>query len=209
MTGSVSPAATLKLLGGRLCLDFANTADWHKTAHPEERLHTYRDLVHWARHAGAIPHDAVGPLLAEAARRPQEAAAALESAITLREAIYRIFVAVAEGAAAARADLATLNAALATALAHARLEATSGGYAWGWAASASLDRPLWPVARSAAELLTSPELGRVRQCADAGCGWLFLDGSRNRSRRWCDMRDCGNRAKARRHYQRWRAGQEP
>ena len=69
----------------------------------------------------------------------------------------------------------------------------------------ALDRPLWPVLRSAAALLTSDDIARIRECAAERCAWLFIDHSRNRSRRWCDMRDCGNRAKARRHYARAKA----
>ena len=83
------------------------------------------------------------------------------------------------------------------------LSARDGGFAWAAGAPGTpLRRPLWPVLWSAADLLTSDRLARVRSCGDPRCGWLFLDTSRNRSRRWCDMADCGNRAKARRHYAR-------
>jgi predicted RNA-binding Zn ribbon-like protein len=67
---------------------------------------------------------------------------------------------------------------------------------------AKLDWILNPVIRSAADLLISEEFSRIKKCADPTCGWLFLDISRNRSRRWCDMRDCGNRAKASRFYKK-------
>lgn len=83
--------------------------------------------------------------------------------------------------------------------------ASVSSFVWGWDdAAPALDRPLWPVARSLAELLTSDELPRVRECAADNCAWLFIDTSKNRSRRWCDMAVCGNRAKARRHYARAR-----
>lgn len=88
----------------------------------------------------------------------------------------------------------------------ARVLAVGPGFAWTWPEEAAdLARPLWPVARSAAELLTSPDLGRVHECLGDNCGWLFLDTSRNRRRTWCSMEGCGNRAKARRHYARRRA----
>jgi predicted RNA-binding Zn ribbon-like protein len=61
---------------------------------------------------------------------------------------------------------------------------------------------LWPIVDAAADLLVRGEPERIKTCGSATCGWLFLDLSRNRSRRWCDMKDCGNRAKARRHYAR-------
>ena len=72
-------------------------------------------------------------------------------------------------------------------------------------AKLDLDRVTWWVARSAAELMTSPDLPFVRECASYDCGWLFMDTTKNRSRRWCDMSTCGNRAKGRRHYERKRA----
>jgi len=130
----------------------------------------------------------------------------LERAISLREAIYRVVSAVANGRRAREADLAILNVALPDALARVHVVREADSFAWRWAADeTALDRMLWPVARSAADLLTSEKLARVGQCADdRGCGWLFLDMSRNRSRRWCDMKDCGNRAKAKRHYVRKR-----
>ena len=88
---------------------------------------------------------------------------------------------------------------------HARIVSTKEGFKWDWSEELALDRMLWFIARSAADLLTSGNLDRVRQCGDEECGWLFIDTTKNRSRRWCDMTDCGNRAKARRHYSRLRA----
>jgi len=134
------------------------------------------------------------------------ATAVLERAIALREAIYRIFSAISHGRPPQAADLATYNAELSGALAHSRIVSTAEGFAWDWRrAEDALDRMLWPVVRDAAGLLTSEKLDRIGECADDRCGWLFLDVSRNRSRRWCAMEDCGNRAKARRHYERKRA----
>ena len=104
--------------------------------------------------------------------------------------------------------LGVVNGVLADMLGRSRLAPAGGDLAWAWGGDEdALDRPLWAVARAAAALLTGPGLERVRACPGVGCGWLFLDTSRNRSRRWCDMRDCGNRAKARRHYQRSRAAE--
>ncbi len=194
-----------KLLAGRLCLDFANTADWHAGPQPEERLTSYEALVAWSERAGILSGDEAERLLGEAERRPQEAEAVLRRAVSLREAIYRLFAALAHGRPVDEADLAELNAALAAALPGLRVVQEGGNFAWAWAAaSGDLERMLWPVVRSAADLLTSADLARVRQCAGDPCGWLFIDSSRNHSRRWCDMADCGNRAKARRHYQRRR-----
>jgi predicted RNA-binding Zn ribbon-like protein len=220
----------LKLLGGRLSLDFANTADWHASDHPVEFLTSYADLVAWSQRVGLLTDHQAQRLLKEAARRPEGATAVLERAIALREAIYRIFSAISHGHPPQAADLATFNAELSRALAQSQIVSTlrqpfdpstglrAGsaqdkaqdtaveGFAWDWAgAEDALDQMLWPVVHDAADLLTSEELDRVGQCADDRCGWLFLDTSRNRSRRWCSMEDCGNRAKVRRHYERKRA----
>jgi predicted RNA-binding Zn ribbon-like protein len=192
-------ADTLKLLGGRLSLDFANTADWHASDHPVE-------FLTWSQHVGILTAHQAQRLLKKAARRPEDANAVLERAIALREAIYQIFSAISRGHPPQAADLATFNAELSGALAQSRIVSTAEGFAWDWAAAEdALDQMLWPVVHDAAGLLTSEELDRVGQCADDRCGWLFLDTSRNRSRRWCSMEDCGNRAKARRYYERKRA----
>ena len=123
----------------------------------------------------------------------------------LRELLYRVLLAHGSGALPAPADLEELNRALAEALARRRLTARGAALAWTWdAREMSLDRPLWPILESAAELLTSERGTRVRQCASDTCGWMFLDRSPAGRRRWCDMKSCGNRAKARRHYQRVR-----
>ena len=144
-------------------------------------------------------------LLREAARRPELAAQSLERAIRLRETCYRIFSAVAGGGSPKVVDIETLNAFLPEALAHMGIVQGDGIFTWEWASSeGDLDQIIWPVARAAADLLTSQTVSRVGECLGDGCGWLFLDMSRNRSRRWCSMEECGNRAKARRYYARSR-----
>jgi predicted RNA-binding Zn ribbon-like protein len=199
-------ADTLKRLGGRLSLAFANTADWHASDHPVEFLTSYSDLVAWSQHVGILTDHQAQRLLKKAAHRPEDATAVLKRAIVLREAIYRIFSAISHGRPPQAADLATFNAELSRALAQSRIVSTTEGFAWDWAGTeGALDRMLWPVLHDVAGLLTSAELDRVGQCADDRCGWLFLDTSRNRSRRWCSMEGCGNRAKVRRHYKRKRA----
>jgi len=196
-------AGNLELVGGRLCLDFANTVDWHASDHPREWLTGFSDLAAWSRHAGALTEGQARSLVRAAESGAEEAASVLERAITLREALYRIFSAIAARRSVEPADLATLNTALATALMHLRVIPADEGFTWDWAAGqGELDRMLWPVAWSAARLLTSKDLDRVRECPGDGCGWLFLDTSKNRTRKWCSMESCGNRAKARRHYRK-------
>ncbi len=187
-------------------VQFVNTMSGSR-ARPTERLTAYRDLLLWARQAGVL----VGPRgAAPLARRragSRRGERVLEEAVRFREALFRIFAAVASRRSPPRDDLALLNLVLSRALAHQRVERTEGGFAWGWAEAAdALVRMLWPVARSAADLLVSPDVARVKKCAGPTCDWLFVDMSRNRSRRWCDMRECGNRAKARRYSARHRGG---
>jgi predicted RNA-binding Zn ribbon-like protein len=186
----------------RLPLNFANTMDWHASAQPTEMLKSYFDLVGWSLAAGLLAENEAQYLLKEAENHPSETSVVVEKAIKFREVIYRVFSAVANDKEPERSDLAHINKALIEALMHAKIVPTSNGFEWSWIdGKGSLDRMLWPIAHSAADLLTSEDKDRVGQCADdRGCGWLFFDTSRNHSRRWCRMEECGNRAKAHRHY---------
>jgi predicted RNA-binding Zn ribbon-like protein len=204
---SVVPIEELTFEAGRLCLNFTNTAEWHASDQPTEHLHSYGDLVRWAQQAEILTGDRAEYLVEESNRRSEEATQVLDQAIILRESIYRIFSAVAADRSPKPDDLDSLNIALSESLRWLQVSQTTEGFTWTWGGdAAALDQMLWPVARSAARLLTSEELDRVRECTDdRGCGYLFMDTSRNRSRKWCDMRGCGNRAKARRHYRRVQA----
>jgi len=187
-----------------LCIDFVNTNDWHTSPHPVESLFRYADLTAWCQKKRLISPDEASNLDDQATRFPEEAEATLIRAIDLREAIYRILTACVEEKSAATADISLLNAEISLGAVNWKLKPAADGVAWEWDATAdNLAALIAPIARSAADLLTSPELFRVGICADQdGCGFLFFDTSRNRSRRWCSMEDCGNRAKAQRHYRR-------
>lgn len=190
--------------GGQLSLDFANTVSGSR-ARPTDRLVTYSDLLSWGRQAGVLTIRAGQRLGQAAGRRREDAAKTLADAVGFRETLFRLFAGVIHGQPPDSGDLAVLNAALSKAMARSRLVRTPGGLSWGWTEDPeALDQMLWPVARSAADLLVSPELQRIRKCAGTNCDWLFMDMSKNHSRRWCDMRECGNRAKARRYYERHR-----
>ncbi len=203
--------STFELRGGRLCLDFANTVSGIRVTAPRDRLHDYVDLVSWGRQAGAVSQPQARRLLAEARRRPADAGRVFREAIALREALFRAFLAFAQDREPGKADLDVFNAALGRALAHRRIHRGERCCALGWEeVPGALDAVLWPVAASAAELLVSgDDLERVKVCGlyeSDECGWLFLDQTKSRTRRWCSMDDCGNRAKARRHYQKVKAG---
>jgi predicted RNA-binding Zn ribbon-like protein len=200
---TVKPEENLKLESGWLCLDFANTAEWHLSEHPTERLTSYAELIAWARSINLVSDRAVPQLLRAADQHPTEAARVLDRAVALREAIYHIFVAVAAGKSPAADDQATLNAELSRSLSKSRLVWNKGNFDWGRDEDGDLDQVLWWILRSTTNLLTSEDIQRVGVCADdRGCGWLFYDTSRNRTRQWCSMRGCGNRAKAKRHYEK-------
>ena len=200
MTGE-NPLSELSLIGGRLSLDFVNTVDTHDTR-IDDKLNGYSDLLWWALRVGMMDDSAAAPLFAAAEADPARAREVRSAAVVLREALYRVFIAARAGDAADPADLDVLNRALSSALAHLRVAGEANGFGWVWEEGAQLERVLWPVTRDAVELLVSGDLRRVGKCCGESCDWLYLDTSRNRSRRWCDMQSCGNRAKARRHYHR-------
>jgi predicted RNA-binding Zn ribbon-like protein len=195
------------LIGGKLCLDFVNTVDPRHEPGRREYLDSYRALAAWGVHAGAIGTDQGDRLGQAAAGDPAEAERVLGRAIRLREALYPLFRQAAGGKRPDPDDLDVLQSELTRALPHLRVAWSPAGFAREWEGSPALDRVLWPVTWSAAELLTHGPLNRIRECPGQGnCGWLFLDLSKNASRRWCDMRVCGNRAKARRHHARAQTG---
>lgn len=193
-----------KFKGGHLALNFCNTVHWHRRPQPTELIDSYEQLLVWAQKAELLSAREAAQLRREAAKRPAEAEAARQRAIELRETLYRLFAAHAHAQKPSAADLEMFNAYLVEAAPRLKLARTATGYAWGWAKEENaLDRMLWPVIEEAADLLTSPQLGRVGQCADErGCGWLFLDTSKNGRRRWCAMNDCGSLHKAREYYRR-------
>lgn len=205
-----------EFIGGQLALDFVNTASNRgEGLELRDRLGSYDDLVAWATAARALPDCAPGDLTKAAKQHPRVAARTLDEARAFRESLYRIFTAFAGGKdapAAPAADMARLNELFRRANAHRTLSCNDGNthgaptFDWSWdASSAELDRVFWPVVLAAAELLTSGDPQRLKECGGDHCSWLFLDQSKNRSRRWCTMQDCGNKVKAKRHYHRQRA----
>lgn len=195
-------------LTGQLSLDFVNTVDWRASEQPDEFINSYSDLVWWGQHAGIF--DDAQASIRKAARRPVEARAALERVLAFRETLFRIFSSIIDEQSPRQSDVMILNGKLAEALAHRRLVPASAGQVWTWSdtgkGSDDVDRMVWSIARAAGELLTSPNLKQLRKCDGAKCSWLFLDTSRNGSRRWCNMSVCGNRAKVHRFYQQRKVG---
>jgi predicted RNA-binding Zn ribbon-like protein len=200
----LSIGLNLDLQSGHPALEFTNTVNNHASAQPAETLFQYEDLLAWAKRAGLLRAEQLLVLTEKAARQPGQAAAIFRKALDAREALYRIFVAETKGKPPADGDLAVLNALLAHPISRAELVRRAGRFEWQWNFDEeALQAPLWIVALSAVDLLTSENCQLVGQCADEdGCGWLFVDTTRNHSRRWCDINDCGNRAKQRRYQER-------
>lgn len=204
---SVKNAPLFELSGGHPALDFTNTVDNRPAPRRQELLHSSFDLIAWSRQAGLLsPRQAV-ELARQARRTPARAGAVFRRAVALREALYESLSARAAGRTAPPGALATINAFLPAVLRRSRLVRTNGDFRWEFSGSPTdFERLLWAIGRVVADFLTSDDLAQVRECAAGDCGWLFLDHSRNRSRRWCNMRVCGNRDKVRRFRRRSRSG---
>lgn len=174
---------------------------------PRERLGDYAALLAWGRKAALLSEAEASALAATAAAEPAAADVLAERARALREALVRLFLAAIEGSPPEAEPLAILNRELTEAPPRRRLDWSEGGFAWRSETGqvTALAQPLWPLLWSAAELLAGGEIDRIKICAGDDCGWLFYDASRNGTRRWCSMADCGNVAKARRHYARRRS----
>jgi predicted RNA-binding Zn ribbon-like protein len=192
-----------KLVAGWLCLNFANTADWDEDKPKEERLFCFRDLLAWSQTAKLFEAEVIQKLEAKGFLRPDVAELVLKRALRLRLALHRIFKAIAHHQSPETSDWEIFNTELAIALPQLRVLPTQNGFNWAWLKpEESLDSILWEIVWSSAQLLNHPErLERLKQCPGVHCGWLFLDLSRNRSRCWCDMQDCGNRVKVNRYHQ--------
>jgi predicted RNA-binding Zn ribbon-like protein len=188
------------LSGGNLALNFANTVSFRFTD-ATERLVDYNHLVFFGMQTGVLTQP--DRLFMVAGQAPGRGKSALQKAIQFREHLYAIFRAVTEHRVVPGNSLAHLTFMLQEGANRGRIAQLGRRFVWEWTdLDSSLDGLLWPIARAAADLLMSDEIESVRLCAANDCGWLFLDKTKNQRRRWCDMKVCGNRTKARRHYQR-------
>ena len=194
------------LKSGHPILEFTNTVGNHASDHPGEHLFGYGDLLAWMGNIGLLQEEQVQVLKRKAAAQSEESTSAFARSLELRESIYRIFVAQTKGESPAQDDLDVLNSVLKNLTGGAQIGQESGRFVWQWNFDeTSLEAPLSIIVLAAVDLMTSENIKWVGQCADdGGCGWLFVDTSKNHSRRWCDINDCGNRAKQRRYLQRAR-----
>lgn len=184
---------------GRLCLDYLNTISQYEPDRGED-LRTFTDVVAWVREFELIDAEESARAM-EIPEREQEAGRL--RAIGLRAALRRMALGLAAGRPVPAEDATLFGTWLGEALSGARMFEDNGSVRWEWAArGGTANSVLWPVVLDAAELFTSEAVKRVGVCAADDCDWVFLRQARGRQRRWCSMSGCGNRAKARRHYER-------
>ena len=198
--------STVPLEGGHLALDFVNTVGGVREDPPspaEELLLAYEDVTIWSARLGIISERDAGSLRAAARRDERGAQRALRRAIEVRELLYPIFRALADGKEPPAGLLERLRDAERAALADARLVRHDGAMEWSWPRPRELTDPLRPIVHAAVGLLTEGPLDRLKVCGN--CRWLFLDQSRNHSRRWCSMDECGIQMKHARFVERRRS----
>ncbi len=194
-----SRAGSLPLVGGALALDFANTQSGVGFDTHQDHLGAPEHVALWIEHAGSMETAEVAGLKAALAADPARAAALLEGALALRASVAAVGGAIADGAKPPRDALTKLAALHARWLGRAELAVEAGGGRWRWnVAAAPVEAALGPIALSAVGLFTAGDFGRIKRCGGDACGWLFLDATKNNSRRWCEMEVCGNRAKQKR-----------
>jgi predicted RNA-binding Zn ribbon-like protein len=190
-----------ELISGALCLDFMNTIHEYGAVDPDEELHSFHDLIAFGKQTGALSNKEAAQLSERAEANPAIASKMLSAARESRLTMHRIFLSLAHAKVPPNKDLDVFNRQLARILPNIKLQKKGTEMEWAWKEDhQNLECVLWPIVYSAAELLTSEELKLVRECDSETCTWLFLDRSKNRTRRWCDMKKCGNRAKWRRFF---------
>jgi predicted RNA-binding Zn ribbon-like protein len=195
------------LVSGHVAIDLANTVT-ARNAEPSDWLLDYDAVIGWAGHTGQFSKSDLSALAELARRDPVGASAALARIKQLREALCRVLYAIAENDEPKRGDLGDIDKARIAASAAAKLVMRDGIALTTWSAKDSgLDLVGHVVVSAGLELLRDENLVRLRICGGDHCGWLFLDLSKNASRRWCDMATCGNVAKARRFQKRRRSVQ--
>ncbi len=198
---SASLPKAFNLLAGHPALELVNTLDLRFSADAEELLPSYGDLLRFATQLQLLSPDQARKLVRSV--REKEGQRVLASAVELREALAAFFYAGIDGGKPPAAHIEILEKHFHEAALHRRLRADKSRLLWSWSgAEPQAKIPLWKLAQSACDLLVSRDAELVKDCGDPTCRWLFLDLSKNHTRRWCDMKTCGNRMKARRHQAR-------
>jgi predicted RNA-binding Zn ribbon-like protein len=198
-------AETFRCPAGELCLDFCNTGQGARDHGQTEWLTDFGELISWLQAADALSAKQASALRAAAERAPEAAQRAWVRALRFREALARALIAKAQGRVPFTDDMQLIEQEYARTARYARLASAEEGFRWALEIDADeLDLALRPLVESAVSLMTSPRMSRLRRCGNATCYWLFIDETKNASRRWCEMASCGNLMKVRRHRARAR-----
>jgi predicted RNA-binding Zn ribbon-like protein len=193
-----SRAGSLDLVGGELALDLTNTSSGRGTPGHQEHLRDFDTGMQWIAHARIVTPRDCAYIRTAAASRPKWARALFERLLEIRELIWTIATALAEHRPVAEKLRAALTAAHAESLRFAEIKVRDGAHIWSWNPRRDIQAAiLGPITLSALTLLMEKDLSRTKRCAGLECGWLFFDTTKNKRRRWCEMRVCGNRAKVR------------
>jgi predicted RNA-binding Zn ribbon-like protein len=198
---SSSVPKPFQLLAGHPALELVNTLDLRFSANPQELLPTYPDLLRFAAQLRLLPAEQARKLGRTV--RAQDGQLVLASVVELREALAALLYSWVDGNKPATRQVEILETHFHAAALHRSLGSGDERLVWSWSGlEQQAELPLWKLAQSASDLLVSDDARRVKGCGDPTCRWLFLDLSKNHTRRWCDMKTCGNRMKARRHQAR-------
>ncbi|HEX3101682.1 MAG TPA: CGNR zinc finger domain-containing protein [Pyrinomonadaceae bacterium] len=184
-------------IGNNLSLDFVNTVGYISSENPIENLNSFSDLIEWSKQGKLISDDEAIVIFTKAKENILESERVFRRVLRLRKSVYDIFRSVISGEEISDEDLTILNRELSLAMSKAEIFSREGELIWDWK-NDGIERILFLITRIAAQLLTSSDLEKLKCCSGENCGWLFYDTSKNKRRQWCDMRDCGNLAKARR-----------
>jgi len=194
-----------ELIAAHPVLDLVNTLDWRfRDGNSEELLDTHRNLLRFLEQSGLLTPGQTGRMARGVSGK--DTSRIVEAVRELREAVAEVLYAMLDRRKPTAASIKTLEACFKAASKHQSLSWSDSGLIWDWPLIASSpDLPLWILSLSASKLLTSNEIEKIRACDNPECRWLFLDTSKNHTRRWCDMKICGNRMKARRFKAQHRA----
>ena len=184
-------------IGNNLSLDFVNTVGYISSENPIENLNSFSDLIEWSKQGKLISDDEAIVIFTKAKENILESERVFRRVLRLRKSVYDIFRSVISGEEISDKDLTVFNRELSLAMSKAEIFFHEGELIWDWK-NDGIERILFLITRIAAQLLTSSDLEKLKCCSGENCGWLFYDTSKNKRRQWCDMRDCGNLAKAKR-----------
>jgi predicted RNA-binding Zn ribbon-like protein len=202
---TVRHVTEVDLMGGHPALDLVDTVGGLldvPVRDEDELLRSYEDLVELGVKTGTLSEPAARRLRRAARERSDEAETALATALEAREVLDAVFRPIVDGSAPPARALDELSKLGATATSRGRLVRHGDNVDWSWENAPGLDAPLWPLVHAGVELVTGGPLDRISCCGR--CRWLFLDTTKNHSRRWCSMEGCGTDAKVERYVARRR-----